>query len=38
MAPSTIITYLTVTALIISMAHFIYKEFKNAEKELLEQK
>lgn len=41
MAPSTIITYLTVAALIIliiSMARFIYKEFKNAEKELLEQK
>ena len=41
MAPSTIITYLTVAVLIIliiSMARFIYKEFKNAEKELLEQK
>lgn len=41
MAPSTIITYLTVAVLIIliiAMARFIYKEFKNAEKELLEQK
>ncbi len=41
MAPSTIIRYLIITAsiiLLIAIIRFIYKEFKNAEKELLEQK
>lgn len=41
MAPSTIIRYLIITAsiiLFIAIIRFIYKEFKNAEKELLEQK
>lgn len=41
MAPSTIIRYLIITGsiiLIIAIIRFIYKEFKNAEKELLEQK
>jgi hypothetical protein len=41
MAPSTIIRYLIITAsiiLLIAIIRFVYKEFKNAEKELLEQK
>lgn len=41
MAPSAIIRYLIIAAsiiLLIAIIRFIYKEFKNAEKELLEQK